>query len=316
MSVAHRSGEWGGMAGGIEIREIEAFLVLAEELHFGRTGDRLYVSQSRVSQLLRALEHRVGARLVERTSRRVRLTPLGARFHASLTPAYAALRTAVDDAREAAGDVAGTLRLGFQGSANDQLMDAIAAFEARHPGSAAEVGEVPLNDPFGPLRRGEVDAAIVMLPAEEPDVAVGPVFSRRRQNLAVSVRHPYAERASITAEDLADCDLITFADPAPGYWRRANAPERTPDGLAIPRGPAVRTLQEGLTSAAAGRGAMLLCEPTAEYHARRSLAFVPVTGLPMSALALTWPRNGAGPSARVAAFARALADTAGGREDH
>lgn len=68
------------MAPSIDTREIEAFLVLAEELHFGRAGERLYVSQSRVSQLLRALERRVGAQLVERTSRRVRLTPLGARF--------------------------------------------------------------------------------------------------------------------------------------------------------------------------------------------------------------------------------------------
>ncbi|MCF2527271.1 LysR family transcriptional regulator [Yinghuangia soli] len=296
------------MAGGIEIREIEAFLALAEELHFGRTGERLYISQSRVSQLLRALEHRVGARLVERTSRRVRLTPLGERFRTQLTPAYAALHSALDETRAAAGEVAGVLRLGFQGTANDQLMEAVAAFEARHPGSAAEIGEVPLNDPFGPLRRGEVDAAVVMLPAEEPDVAVGPVFSRQAQTLAVSVRHRFAGRDVIDAEELAACELITVAGPAPGYWRRANAPELTPSGRGIPCGPAVRTLQEGLSMAAADRGAMLLCRPTAEYHARRSLVFVPVTGLPESALALTWLRSGAAPSARVAAFARALRD--------
>lgn len=60
---------------GLEIRELECFLALSEELHFGRAAERLYVSQSRISQLLRALEGRIGARLLDRTSRRVRLTP-------------------------------------------------------------------------------------------------------------------------------------------------------------------------------------------------------------------------------------------------
>ncbi|WP_308283298.1 LysR family transcriptional regulator [Pseudonocardia nigra] len=116
--------------GGLEIRELECFLVLADELHFGRTGERLFVSQSRVSQLVRSLERRVGARLVERTSRRVRLTPLGEEFRAALRPAYDALRATVDDVRTAARTVAGRLRIGFQGTADDRLM---AAVTDRHP---------------------------------------------------------------------------------------------------------------------------------------------------------------------------------------
>lgn len=55
----------------LEMRELECFIALADELHFGRAGERLYVSQSRVSQLLRDLERRIGTRLVERSSRRV-----------------------------------------------------------------------------------------------------------------------------------------------------------------------------------------------------------------------------------------------------
>lgn len=101
--------------GTVEIRELECFLVLADELHFGRTGERLYLSQGRVSQLIRALEQRIGARLVERTSRRVRLTPLGEAFLSDLRPAYDTLRAAVDQARAAALGGRGPLRIGFQG---------------------------------------------------------------------------------------------------------------------------------------------------------------------------------------------------------
>ncbi|MBO8185822.1 LysR family transcriptional regulator [Streptomyces spirodelae] len=290
------------------MRELECFLVLAEELHFGRTGERLYVSQSRVSQLLRSLESRIGARLVERTSRRVALTPLGSRFLAQLRPAYGLLGEAVDEARAAARCVAGRLRLGFLGSANHRMTAALGLFHARHPRVETDIVEITMADPFGPLRRDEVDAAVVLLPVEEPDLVVGPCFNEQPWMLAVSPHHPFAGRGSLDAEDLADCPLIAAAPPAPGYWRDHQAPPRTPRGRTVARGPAVATLQEGLANAAAGRGGMLLCRPTAEAHARADIAYVPVEGLPRSELALVTVRGT--DTALLHAFTRTVADEA------
>ncbi|GAB2603546.1 LysR family transcriptional regulator [Streptomyces capparidis] len=295
------------MNGSLDLRELECFLVLAEELHFGRTGERLYLSQSRVSQLVRSLESRIGARLVERTSRRVRLTPLGERFLAELAPAYGTLRAVVDGARSAARGVEGTLRVGFQGTAHDRVTGAVARFQERHPGCATRLVELPWGDPFGALRRGEADLAVVLAPVEEDDLVVGAVFSRQPQTLAVSARHPFAARSVIDAEELADCALIGVDGPAPAYWRAAMAPRSTPRGRPIPAGPVAGTLHEGLALAAADRGALLLCRPSAEHHGRGALARVPVTGLPPSALALVWHRDHE--TARVRAFAEALAET-------
>jgi DNA-binding transcriptional LysR family regulator len=292
---------------GLEIRELECFLVLADELHFGRTGERLLLSQSRVSQLIGALERRVGARLVSRTSRSVRLTPLGRRFRDALEPAYGALRAAVDEARDAARTVPGPLRVGFQGTADDRLLAAVTAFQDRHAGSSVEIAEIPLSDPFGPVHRGEVDAAVVLLPVEEEGLVLGPVFSRQAQRLVLSTRHPLARRAEVSAEDLADVPLISAAEPAGEYWRRAHAPTSTPGGRSIPRGPAVSTLQEGVWLIAAGRGGMLLCEPTAAYHRRRDVVAVPVAGLPETALGLVWHRDHE--NARIRAFAEVVAAT-------
>ncbi len=293
--------------GGLEIRELEAFLALADELHFGRTGERLYVSQSRVSQLIASLERRVGARLVSRTSRSVRLTPLGQEFRAAAAPAYDALRMAVDDTRQAARDVAGRLRVGFQGTADDRLLAAVAAFQDAYPGSGVEITEIPLSDPFGAVHRGEVDAAVVLLPVQEDDLVLGPVFSRQPQRLAISTRHPLATRTSVSAEDLTAVPLISAAEPADEYWRRAHAPTVTPGGRSIPIGPAVTTLQEGVWLIAANHGGMLLCRPTAEYHRRRDVVDVPVTGLPETALGLVWHRDHE--NARVRAFSDAVAAT-------
>ncbi|MEO3766865.1 LysR family transcriptional regulator [Streptomyces sp. B8F3] len=291
--------------GGVEIRELECFLVLAEELHFGRTGERLYVSQGRVSQLIRALEHRIGARLVDRTSRRVALTPAGEDFLAALRPAYAALRAAVDDARAAALGVGGPLRIGFQGVVGYGFVDAVGEFEDRHPGCATRLTELPLSDPFGALHRDEVDAAVVLLPMAEPGLVLGPVFSVQPQYAAVSRRHDFAARPEVDAEDLAGAELIGVAAPAPPYWREAQAPTHTPSGAPVPRGPEVGTLQEGLSLVAANRGVMLLCRPTTEHHPRGDVAYVRVRGLGESALGLVW-REG-----RESAAVRALAEAVG-----
>ncbi|MET9294485.1 LysR family transcriptional regulator [Streptomyces sp. NPDC003077] len=297
------------LPGGLEIRELECFLVLAEELHFGRTGERLYVSQSRVSQLLRALERRIGARLVERTSRRVRLTPLGEDFLGSLRPAYEALRATVEATATAARGIEGRLRLGFQGTVDDRILRSITAFQHRHPGCVVEVSEIPLHDPFGALRRREVDASVVLLPMREPDLVLGPVFSRQRFTLAVSLEHPFARRSVLDVEELATVPLVSIDEPAPEYWRLAQAPNATPRGRPIPSGPRVRTLQEGLTLAATRSGGMLLCRPTADYHARRDLAFVPVTGLPDSRLGMVW--HPAHETARIRAFGATIAEVNG-----
>ena len=283
----------------MDLRELESFLMLSEELHFGRTAERLRLSQGRVSQLLRSLEERVGGTLVERTSRVVRLTPLGTRFRESLAPAYDALTAAVSATCADARGVTGTLRLGFLGGLSETLTDTIARYTATRPGTRVVPVEVPWTDPFGPIRRGEVDAAVVLLPVREPDLTVGPEFSRAENLLLVSVRHPYARRESIDVAELADVTPVRVAAPAPEYWARHPWPEHL-----LGPGPRVRTVQEALALVAAGDAAMIMCRPTAECNARRDVAAVPVAGLEESSLGLVWRRDGG--TARVLEFAAAL----------
>src|SRR3954469_13865934 len=105
----------------MELRDIEIFLALAEELHFGRTAERLHVSQARVSQAISKQERRLGVALFDRTSRRVTLTPVGRRLHEDLQQALDLLHAGLARA-EAAGPGAGqTLRLGVFGHAGHEL---------------------------------------------------------------------------------------------------------------------------------------------------------------------------------------------------
>lgn len=290
----------------MELRELEAFLAVAEELHFGKAAARLYVSQSRISQLLRALEQRIGARLVERTSRRVRLTPLGQELYPELNAAYRGLRAAVDTACATARGRRGVLRIGFQGSADERILNAVTVFHDRYPEVTVELVEIPYSDPFGPVRRQETDAALALLPVAEGDLVVGQVLPPREQVLVVHAGHPFTRRAALEAGDLTEYPLIGIAGPAPAYWCEAQAPSRTPDGRPIPAGPAVKTMQEAIAAVAAGRGVLLLCRTTAEYHRRPDVSFVPVHGVPDSRLGLVWARDHE--SLRVLEFGRVLAE--------
>jgi DNA-binding transcriptional LysR family regulator len=290
---------------GMELKELECFLVLAEELHFGRTAERLYLSRVRVSQLVRALEHRIGARLFERTSRRVRLTPIGTQLAEELRPAYTALQRSVDHAKTAARGVTGVVRAGFVGTANDAVLGTVALFEQQLPGVAVDVAEMALSDPFGPLERGEVDLLFVCTPVDEPGVTVGPVVLREPRALAVSRRHPFAGRASVSVEELADCRVVRIADPAPAYWRDVLAPTVTPQGRPVPSGPVATTLQEALTLVAADRAVMPFPAVVEGYHGRRDVVFVPVVDLPASELAVVWRTEAT--TERIRAFAAAAA---------
>ncbi|MEU8151950.1 LysR family transcriptional regulator [Nonomuraea sp. NPDC048901] len=284
----------------MEFRELECFVVLSEELHFARTAERLYLSPGRVSQLMRSLETRLGGRLFHRTSRRVRLTPLGERFLADLRPSYDGLANAVSRAKAAAREVTGVIRLGFFATPTDVVIGSVRAFERQYPGCEVELVEIPLSDPFGKLRVGQVDIAFTLLPVDEPDLATSEGLNRVSYQLGLSSRHPLAARASIGAEELADLSLIGLDGPAPRAWRERVTPSVTPSGRPIPLAGTVATSQEGLTQVALNRGGMLFCTPTAAHHGRPDVRFVPVAGLPPSILGLAWVK--AAETAAIRAF--------------
>ncbi|MEU6784402.1 LysR family transcriptional regulator [Nonomuraea angiospora] len=289
----------------MEFRELECFVVLSEELHFARTAERLYLSPGRVSQLMRSLETRIGGRLFERTSRRVRLTPLGERFLADLRPSYDGLANAVRRAKEAAREVTGRLKVGFLATPTEVVTGSVRAFERRYPECEVELVEIPISDPFGRLRAGQVDLTFTLLPVNEPDLATGEGLNKVSYQLGVSTRHPLAARAGIAAEELVNVPLIGLDGPAPRAWRERIAPSVTPSGRPIPLAGTVATSQEGLTQVALDRGGMLFCTPTAAHHRRPDVSFVPVTGLSPSIMGLAWVK--AAETAAVLAFGEAAA---------
>ncbi|QLY30024.1 LysR family transcriptional regulator [Nocardia huaxiensis] len=261
----------------MEHRDIEIFLTLAEELHFGRTADRLHITQSRVSHAIRKQERLIGAALFERTSRTVILTPIGEKLRADLERGYGQIKSAITDARAAANGRPTTLNVGIMGAMGHVIAPVFETFESAHPDVEIALREAHFSDPFGPLRTGEVDIQLLWLPVEETDLSVGPVVYTEPWRLAVSDRNPLAARAAVSMEDLAGQTFFDIGDVPPQYWVADKVPTHTPSGQPLRRGPRVRTFQEMLAAIAADRAVAFCCEHTVEYYGRPGVTYVPLS---------------------------------------
>ncbi|MEV7097851.1 LysR family transcriptional regulator [Amycolatopsis sp. NPDC051045] len=280
-----------------EWRELESFLTLAEELHFGRTAERLHVSTAQVSQTIRKLERRIGVPLFTRTSRRVELTPVGRQLRDDLGPAWSAVAAALAKAVEAGRGVTGTLRVAFGDAAGGQLLAGVAErFRERAPGCRVEFREVRPAEVLPWLREGEVDLVLAGLPLDGPDLVTGPVLVRELRFLAVAAGHPFARRDSVPVADLARVTVLRCSLPDP--WLDEHAPDAEP----WPRAG----LQELLTLAGAGEGVLPVGAHIRRYYPRPDVAYVPLSDAPLLEWGLVWPAGTA--SARVRAFAEAAAD--------
>ncbi|MEV6225677.1 LysR family transcriptional regulator [Nocardia fluminea] len=293
----------------MERNEIEAFLTLSEELHFGRTAERLRVSTAHVSKTIKGLERRVGVALFERTSRKVVLTPVGRRLCAELRPAYEQVRRSVRNAELAGRGIQGTVRVGYFGSAGGRyLLDVAERFEAAHPACTVRITELQLSDGASRLRGGDVDTMLCGFPMREPDMTIGPPLISEAKMLAVPSGHALAARSALSLEDLAEVAMIQNPPQLPTYFDEYHHPRQTPSGRPVPPGPTAATFQEILALVGAGKGAYLTTEQAPRFYLRSDVTFIPVTDAPPLRFGLGWLDTGL--TARVQAFADTAAGTA------
>ncbi|MEU8621983.1 LysR substrate-binding domain-containing protein [Streptomyces sp. NPDC048623] len=293
----------------LERHELEAFLTLGEELHFGRTAERLGVSTGRVSQTIKKLERRVGTPLFARTSRSVALTPIGRRLLDELRPAHARILAALESATAAGRGLLGTLRVGFASPWAGELLTAAAdAFLARHPGCEITLREVPLAGATRPVEDGGLDVQYTAFPVGVPGLTAGPVLIREDRVLLVPAAHPLAARASVGLDDLAGLTLVTAGPAASRAWNEAHYPTRTPSGAPVAHGPAAATWEEVLSLVGAGRGVSPGAARGARYHPRPGVAYVPFHDAPPLEYGLVWAT--ATETALIRTFAETAARTA------
>ncbi|WP_258314428.1 LysR family transcriptional regulator [Streptomyces sp. Act143] len=267
--------------------ETEVLLTLAEELHFGRTAERLRLTTSQVSRIVKSLERRVGASLFARTSRVVTLTSIGAALVADLKPHVRGMDAAVRKAVEAGRGVHGTLKVAFLGAAAGQLLlKAVALFGARHPDCGVSLHEAQVHDACARLLDGDVDVLITALPVR--GVRVGPVLLSEPQILVVPRGHRLAGEAAVSREVFADHPVVQMPDTLPEETRLHRVPATTPSGRRVRLGPMANTFPEILGLVSSGQGIFPVGEHAARFYPRPDLTYIPLADAPPVQWAPVW----------------------------
>ena len=273
----------------VHSRDLRYFLAVAEELHFTRAAERLYISQPALSKQIRLLERNLGTRLFIRDKREVRLTRAGEALvpHARLVLEAWDEAWRVLEAAEAAGG--SRLVIGMSTSpGRGGLLPAIRSrFTEDRPDTELVLRQVGWSDPTAGLADESCDVAFVWLPLPRPGRFRLLVVAEEPRHVALPRSHRLAARDSLTMADLFDEPFLALpesAGPLRDYWL---APEAR-GGRAPVIGAVIHNPDETYEALVDGRGVCLVALGNAPLLTRGDVVTRPVTDVSPSRLALAW----------------------------
>ena len=271
------------------------FVGVAEELHFGKAAERLYISTPTLSQQIKQLEREVGTRLLIRHSRGVDLTPAGQVFLARARETLQAAGLALKDTRRAAGLDEPVLRLGLLNGIPGWLPAALEQLATeRFPNSTVTLEAGTTTDQLRMLDAGEIDLGLVRTPLTLPPAITSEHLADEELGVLLTAGHPLADRPELTLDDLTGLELI--------WIPRAAAPEFHDDMLRR-IGTGVR-LSEISMSFSQLRSALLVRRSAISLGSRRAAApdvvWRPLVGRPLVArYAAVWRADSNNPVLRA-----------------
>ncbi|WP_435633372.1 LysR substrate-binding domain-containing protein [Carnimonas bestiolae] len=205
----------------MESRTLRYFVVLAEELHFGRAAARLNIVQPALSAQIKALEVSLGTELLHRSRRHVELTAAGERFLIEARRAVAQLDHAEEVGRQVALGKAGVLNIGFVGSAPfaKRLPWVISRFRRDWPDVELSLQEQNADDQMQHLHERTLDVGFVRLPL--PGSLDGlRLLKRVRESIMVAVpaSHSLAKASQLTPRDLVNETFVAAMSHESAGW--------------------------------------------------------------------------------------------------
>ncbi|MEX1655073.1 LysR family transcriptional regulator [Streptomyces pseudovenezuelae] len=270
------------------LHQLRLFLVLAQELHFGRAAARVYVTQPAFSQQIRSLEQRLGVVLVERGGRSVRLTPAGrsvAEEARAVVDAMARLRQA---AGRHVGAARGLLRIGSLGAeaAMPYAQAILAHLRGRHPDLEIEVRNLTFLDMFSTLLSGEVDAAFLRGPL--PGGIQSLHLASEARVVCLSDDDPLADRDVLTLDQLAERTVVDMPPEVPRSWWNHLTVNPRPDGTRVRFGPVVRDTEAMVLAVTQGGAITFLPAAARRLYPRAGITYVDCPELGLSTAELAW----------------------------
>jgi len=193
----------------MDLTDLRCFLMVADELHFGRAARRMEILPATLGRRLAALEDRLGTALIHRTTRSVSLSQAGQDLLPQARDLVAAADALEARARNLGRDGAARLRIGAIDSAAAGLLpQLLPIYRAEAPGVQISIEERKTIQLLPRLLSGRIDLALIRPPERrDPRLKLRALLSESTV-VALPVGHELAARESLTVGDLADAPLI------------------------------------------------------------------------------------------------------------
>jgi DNA-binding transcriptional LysR family regulator len=190
----------------MELRQLRYFVILAEELHFGRAAAREHIVQSALSQQLQRLERELGVLLIERTTPHVQLSPAGAAFLIEARQILAHVDRAAVAAQRAARSTP-SLRVGIVDASYDSMPLILHAIQQRFPDLEIHQVEAGVPEQFQRLMDGRLDVGLGRASLAPPTVA-SELFRLDPLGVLVAEEHRFAALSAVPVASLAAEPLL------------------------------------------------------------------------------------------------------------
>ncbi|GIE34041.1 LysR family transcriptional regulator [Actinoplanes italicus] len=279
----------------MELQQMRYVIAVAETNSFTRAAERCRVVQSALSHQIARLERELGARLFERTSRRVRLTPAGAAFLPAARQSLDAAERAAAEVAAAVGEVRGRLAVGLIPTvAAVDLPQALRDFRRRYPGVRISLRVGASEELVEQVKQGAIEVAFLGLPTTaRPEGVHARVLARDRLVAAVAPDHPLAGENAV---DLARLAGEVFVDlPAKTAGRVQSDQAFAAAGLT--RDVAFEVTSAYLMTQLVAQNLGVALLPSAYAPQLTGVTTIEVTDAPARVEYVIWSRDGRTPAA-------------------
>jgi DNA-binding transcriptional LysR family regulator len=267
----------------LDLRRLRYFVTVAEELSFVRAASLLHMTQPALSRQISALEHDLGAQLLERDRRGTSLTPAGRQLLEDAVPLLAA-SAALERRTRLAGRNPARFAIGFMPGIHATPM--IREFAKRAPYLSIDIVFTSVTDQVDFLIDGRVDVCFVRLPLAEDSFKVLPLFPEPRV-AAVPSSHPLAGSPAVEIKQLFDLPLLQDPGDVPEWHGEVARLHRSP----LPARQLRPVIEESLERVALGAGVFVLPAGIADFYRRDDISYVPLQDVAARMVALAYHQH-------------------------
>jgi len=194
----------------MELRHLRYFSTLADELHFGRAAQKLFIAQPPLSRQIKILEDELGVQLFTRDSRKVKLTGYGEYLKKESERIFADVNGIVNNLKVLKTGKAGTVTIGYVGAVMHSFLPMVLSrIVKEYPGINTMLNELDNESQMKELRNRSIDIGFLRTPVRDDDIVLEQVYSETL-SVIISDSHPLAGKKKIMLGDLAEEPFVAF----------------------------------------------------------------------------------------------------------